>query len=246
MTTTPKGPQASSLHTGPQAPSVDVGPQASSLHIGAQVPSVDAGAQASSLQTEPQASSLQTHKGWYSRGYLPHFDDPGLIQGITFRLWDSLPGHVAESLVEELKQTSSATKRARIEAYLNAGYGACYLRDPRIARLVENALLHFDGERYRMIAWVVMPNHVHTLIETIEGYPLGTVLHSWKSYTASKANQILGRSGRFWYHEYFDRYIRDERHFANAVRYIHENPVKAGLVEKPEEWLFSSARLLED
>ncbi|MCG2767313.1 MAG: transposase [Anaerolineae bacterium] len=237
MTTTPKGPQA---------PSVDIGAQASSLHIGAPAPSVDVGPQASSLQSEPQASSLQTHKGWYSRGYLPHFDDPGLIQGITFRLWDSLPAHVVESLVEELKQTSSATKRARIEAYLNAGYGACYLCDPRIGRLVENALLHFDGERYRMIAWVVMPNHVHTLIETIEGYPLGTVLHSWKSYTASKANQILGRSGRFWYHEYFDRYIRDERHFANAVRYIHENPVKAGLVEKPEEWLFSSARLLED
>jgi REP element-mobilizing transposase RayT len=205
------------------------------------------GPQASSLPTESQASSLPmvTHKGWCSRGYLPHFDQPGLVQGITFRLWDSLPSHVVESLIQEHKQITDAAKRARIESYLNTGHGACYLRDPRIGRLVENALLHFDGARYRMIAWVVMPNHVHTLIETIEGYPLHTILHSWKSYTANKANQILGRRGRFWFPEYFDRYIRDERHFANAVRYIHENPVKAGLVERPEEWPFSSARLLE-
>lgn len=181
-------------------------------------------------------------KGWYSRGYIPHFDQAGLIQGITFRLADSLPAHVVASLAEDLKDTDDPTKRARIEAYLNAGYGACHLRDPRIARLVENALLYFDGERYRMIAWVIMPNHVHTLVETIKGYPLYSIVHSWKSYTAQEANRILGRTGRFWFREYFDRYIRDERHFVNAVRYTHNNPVKAGLVEKPEDWPFSSAR----
>ncbi len=181
-------------------------------------------------------------KGWYSRGFIPHFDQPGLVQGITFRLADSLPAHVVASLAEDLKDADDPTKRARIEAYLNAGYGACYLRDPRIARLVEDALLYFDGERYRMIAWVIMPNHVHTLIETMKGYPLDSIVHSWKSYSAQEANQILGRTGRFWYREYFDRYIRDERHFVSAVRYIHNNPVKAGLVENPEDWPFSSAR----
>ncbi|MCZ7670580.1 MAG: hypothetical protein M5U34_27230 [Chloroflexi bacterium] len=82
------------------------------------------------------------HKGWYSRGYLPHFDAPGLIQGITFRLWDSLPADIVQTLAEE---ADDAQKRARVEAYLNDGYGACYLDDPRIARLVENALLYFDG-----------------------------------------------------------------------------------------------------
>lgn len=204
------------------------------------------GTQASSLHTDARASRLKAHKGWYSRGYLPHLDQPGLIQGITFRLWDALPSHVVESLTAELNEATDAAKRARIEAYLNAGHGACYLRDPRVGRLVKDALLFFDGERYRMIAWVVMPNHVHTLIEMIEGHPLHSILHSWKSYTAKKANQLLGRSGRFWFPEYFDRYIRDERHFANAVRYIHHNPVKAGLVEKPEDWPFSSARLLKD
>ena len=182
------------------------------------------------------------HKGWHSRGYIPHFDQPDLIQGVTFRLADSLPAHVVVSLDQETKCADDATRRAQIEAYLNAGYGDCYLRDPRIARLVEDALLHFDGERYRMIAWVVMPNHVHVLLETIQGYALGRIVHSWKSYTANEANRVLGRTGRFWFREYFDRFIRDRRHFANAVRYIHNNPVKAGLVEKAEDWPFSNAR----
>jgi putative transposase len=106
---------------------------------------------------------------------------------------------------------------------------------------VENALLHFDGQRYHLIAWCIMPNHVHGLVETYGSWPLAHVLHSWKSYTAHTANQILGCSGDFWFREYHDRFIRDERHFANAVDYIEQNPVKAGLVYRPEEWRWSSA-----
>jgi len=202
------------------------------------------GSQASSLSPSSLSPGPHPHKGWHSRGYLPHFDQPGLIQGITFRLSDSLPAHVVASLAEDLQEADDPAKRARIEAYLNAGYGACYLREPRIAGLVEDALLYFDGERYRLIAWVIMPSHVHTLIETIEGHPLHRIVHSWKSYTAKQVNQILGRTGRFWFPEYFDRYIRNEHHLEGAIHYIHENPVKAGLVEKPEDWPFSSARLL--
>lgn len=183
---------------------------------------------------------MAAHKGWYSRGYLPHLDQPGLIQGITFRLHDALPTHVIEALAAE---PQSNKRRSVREASLNAGYGACYLRDVRIGRLVEQALLRFDGERYRLLAWVIMPNHVHVMIETWDGYLLGDVVHSWKSYTASKANEIIGRRGPFWFKEYFDRFIRDEEHFANTVRYIHNNPVAAGLVERPENWPFSSARL---
>ena len=179
-------------------------------------------------------------KGWYSRGYLPHFDAPGVVQAITFRLWDSLPVDVAKTLATEAENSQ---RRIQAEAYLNAGYGTCYLRDPRIARLVEAALFHFDGKRYRLIAWVVMPNHVHVLVEIFVGGSLEKVLHSWKSYTATEANKILQRHGRFWFREYFDRYIRNERHFTNAVRYIHQNPVQAGLVEKAEAWAYSSAGL---
>jgi putative DNA methylase len=131
--------------------------------------------------------------------------------------------------------------RKLVAKYEDAGHGACWLRDPRIAALVEEALLQFDDQRYRLIAWCVMPNHVHALIETWEGWPLGSVLHSWKSFTAQRANAILKRSGDFWEREYFDRFIRDDRHFANAVGYIEMNPVKAGLVARAEEWRWSSA-----
>jgi putative DNA methylase len=194
--------------------------------------------------TDGAQSTDLSHRGWHSRGYIPHFDHPGLVQGITFRLADSLPAHVRARMAEELENADRSTERARIEAYLNVGYGACYLRDPGVARLVEDALLYFDGVRYRLIAWVVMPNHVHVLIEMVEGYPLGGIVHSWKSYTAKEANRILGRTGQFWFREYFDRYIRDAGHFARAIQYVHDNPVAAGLVDAPENWLFSSASRL--
>ncbi len=131
--------------------------------------------------------------------------------------------------------------RKRVEQYEDSGHGACYLRDERIAALVEQALKHFDGERYHLIAWCIMPNHVHVLIQQREGHPLSKVIQSWKSFTAHKANKLLGRSGDFWMPDYVDRFIRDEKHFMATVEYIHHNPVKAGLVSAPEEWRWSSA-----
>jgi REP-associated tyrosine transposase len=132
--------------------------------------------------------------------------------------------------------------RMRISRYEDAGHGACWLRDDRIAALAESALFHFDGQRYRLIAWCVMPNHVHALIETNEDWPLAGVFHSWKSFTTHKANRILKRTGELWQREYHDRFIRDDRHFAKAVSYIESNPVKAGLVQAPDQWKWSSAR----
>jgi REP element-mobilizing transposase RayT len=82
------------------------------------------------------------------------------------------------------------------------------------------------------------------MIEIIEGHPLDRIIHSWKSFTASEANRLLRRTGQFWFNDYFDRYIRDEKHYYNAIHYIHKNPVAAGLVERAEDWPFSSARLL--
>ena len=132
--------------------------------------------------------------------------------------------------------------RRRIETYEDAGYGACFLRDPRIAKLIEDALLHFDGERYHLLAWCVMPNHVHSLFEMLAGYSLVGILHSWRSYTAKEANRLLGRRGQFWDDDYFDRYIRDNDHLENAINYIEQNPVKAGLVTYAAQWKYSSAR----
>ena len=87
-----------------------------------------------------------------------------------------------------------------------------------------------------------MPNHVHTLIEIWEDWPLNNVLHSWKSFTAQKANAILGRKGPFWFREYYDRFIRDDKHMASTIEYIENNPNTANLVKQPAEWKFSSAR----
>jgi REP element-mobilizing transposase RayT len=198
------------------------------------------------------------HKQWFSRGYLPHFDESGLVQAITFRLHDSVPQRLAEDWKTELQwlqglpvtDPREVELRKRVAKYEDAGHGECWLRDPRIGEIVETALLHFDGQRYRLIAWCIMPNHVHGLIETWDRWPEGGgapsplhsgILHSWKSYTATEANKILNRTGAFWFREYHDCYIRDENHFAKVVEYIEQNPVKAGLVKSAADWGFSSA-----
>jgi len=186
--------------------------------------------------------------GWRSRGYNPHFDHSRFVQSLSFRLHDAVPSIVVQDWKNELAWVEDLPAsdpreillRKLIAKYEDAGHGACWLRDECIAALVEKALLHFDDQRYRLIAWCIMPNHVHALVETWEDWPLAGVLHSWKSYTAHLANPILERSGDFWFREYFDRFIRDEQHFANAVRYIEINPVKAGLVKGAEEWRWSS------
>ena len=131
--------------------------------------------------------------------------------------------------------------RRRIEGYLDRGYGNAHLRDPRLAALVQSALLHFDGERYRLSAWAIMPNHVHLLVTPDSSYTLSRIMHSLKSYTAQEANKLLERQGEFWMDDYFDRFIRDAEHFAQAIAYIENNPVKAHLCHAAHEWPFSSA-----
>jgi REP element-mobilizing transposase RayT len=176
---------------------------------------------------------------------LPHFDGGEIPQSITFRLWDSLPQVVLKrwqlELSREIGIDPESALRKRIEAYLDQGYGSCYLRRPHVATSVQNALLHFDGTRYRLSAWVVMPNHVHILLTPFAGRKLSDIMHSLKSFTAQEANELLNRKGRFWMKESFDRRIRNVEHFAAVVAYIENNPVKAGLCKRPEDWPYSSA-----
>jgi len=195
-------------------------------------------------------------KGWHSRGYLPHFDLSGFYQAITYRLWDSLPGSAGVPPASSPQTNEEkAERRKQIEQNLNKGYGSCILKDKAIATIVVNAWKYFDGKRYDLLAYVVMPNHVHVLIKTYEGFPLSKVIHSWKSFTAHAINTYLkggdicgrdarapGSSPKVWQNEYFDRFIRDERHFVQAIAYIHENPVKAGLCRHASEWPWSSVR----
>ena len=181
---------------------------------------------------------LKSELGWYSRGHLPHFEGGSIPQFLTFRLYDSVP----QSLIEEWKANlNDILFRKNIEKFLDAGYGACFLKDPRVAEMVANSFKFHDGKKYDLESWVVMPNHVHLLGTPLEGVELAEIAHSIKSYTAHEANKILGRTGRFWQVEPFDRYIRNERHYRSVMRYIENNPVKAGLCKQASEWRYSSA-----
>jgi REP element-mobilizing transposase RayT len=177
-------------------------------------------------------------EGWHSRGYLPHFEGAA-IQAVTFRLADTLP----QSLLERWKADSPEQPlNAEIDRWLDQGRGDCWLGQSAVAQIVEDCLLRFDGQRYRLLAWVIMPNHVHLVVECFGAWPLRGEVQGWKSTTAHAINRLLGRKGAFWYPDYYDRFIRDERHLAAAIEYVHQNPVKAGLVATAEAWRFSSAR----
>jgi len=182
-------------------------------------------------------------------GYFPHFDGECVTQHVCFGLFDSLPRRLLEQWRIELdalqyqkRYDKHAEFRRRVDQFLDTGHGSCFLRDERLAKIVENALLYFAGRRYALHAWCVMPNHVHILFTPIEGVEMSMIVRSWKSFTAHECNKILQRTGRFWQREPFDRYIRNGTHFRRTLTYIENNPVKAGLCGKAEDWQWSSAR----
>ena len=128
--------------------------------------------------------------GWHERGYLPHCDFPGLVQFVTFRLADSMPESRRGEWEHLLKIEDDREKRTKLEEYLDRGMGECHLRDPRIAKLAEDALLHFHNERYELLAWCVMPNHVHVLVHVWQT-PLWKLVAMWKKFAAAKALALL-------------------------------------------------------
>ena len=184
-----------------------------------------------------------------SRGYLPRLDSPRGTYFLTFRLEDSLPSELLSRWKDELQfqknvhsnnqSTLNDLERKyflKIESYLDTSAGNCRLRNPKTAAIVDGALRYFDGQRYVLHAWIIMPNHVHVLFTLSDPYNLSSIVHSWKSYTAHQANLLLGLSGRFWQPESFDRLIRSERQFEFCLRYILNNPVKAGLCKEVYQW----------
>jgi REP element-mobilizing transposase RayT len=188
---------------------------------------------------------MQTPSGWHSRGYLPHFDGGEIFQFVTFRLADAVPARMIGKWKYELNHQAESERksemRKKIEAFLDRGYGSCYLKQERIANIVRLKILEFHQKHYDLIAWVIMPNHVHMLFKALPGRELEKILKNIKGSTAREANKILFRKGRFWQKEYFDRYIRDAGHYHSVVAYIENNPVKAGLCRSKEAWWYSSA-----
>lgn len=175
------------------------------------------------------------------RGYLPHLDAPSCLQHVVFRLADALPATVQVSIAARpgLERLDEA------EAFLDAGHGSRALADPRVAQVVQDTLLAFDGVRYQLAAWCVMPTHVHVLAMQSARHPLAAVVHSWKSFSANRANALLGRRGRFWAPDYFDRFMRSDEQADRTAAYIEHNPVAAGLCKAPDLWPCSSAALRE-
>jgi REP-associated tyrosine transposase len=195
---------------------------------------------AGSEPLDPEAQA-QGFSGWHQRGYLPHRDAPGLTQFVTFRLRDSLPVSRRAEWAALLRMEDDRKRRKQLEEYLDRGHGECSLRCPGVAALAEASLRHFDGQRFQLLAWAVMPNHVHVLVQ-IWQMPLATVLHSWKGFIARESNKLLHREGAFWEREYWDTYMRSEEQSAKAVHYTEQNPVKARLANQAKDWPWSSAR----
>jgi putative transposase len=170
---------------------------------------------------------------------LPHWEQSGATYFVTFRTADSLPaglvGEFRQKLDNWLKHHPKPWDDETAEVYwknfghktelwLDEGHGECALRKPQLAHIVAEALRYHEGSLCKQHAWVVMPNHVHTLFSLIENATLPALIHSWKSYTSKEINRILGRSGTFWQKDYFDRLVRTGEHFWRCARYIRRNP----------------------
>ena len=174
------------------------------------------------------------------RRYLPHFTPEGQPVFVTWRLAGSIPVPPAALLKND---PNPGKAFADFDRKLDTSqFGPRWLGDTRVASMFVSALKYGESTRrvYDLAAWVVMPNHVHIVIQPRE--PLPEIMRWLKIATASRANRIIGISnGPFWQREYYDHWIRSEKELASVVAYIERNPVSAGLVALPEKWPWSSA-----
>jgi type I restriction enzyme R subunit len=174
----------------------------------------------------------QTH---VTAANLPHWRQDGVLYFVTFRLADSLPTEKIHSMRLEWEtwlhshpkpHTPQQEKEywdrfgSRTHHWLDSGHGACLLAKPGIRHIMEDALRHFDGERYDVGRFVVAPNHVHVLVRPLNGHQLSMILQSWKSFTAKRINDALGRSGQVWQKESYDHIVRSAPALWHIERYI--------------------------
>jgi len=187
---------------------------------------------------------------------LPHWSQAGTVTFITWRTWDSIPEKVLRGwqkdrdawlqqhginpnaanwtrqldqldakLVQEFKRLLSD----RWNDNLDACHGACVLRRPELSKIAADSLLYFDGDRYEITDFVVMPNHVHILVAFPDERTLLAQCESWKHFIATNINRPLGRKGRFWQQDGFDHLVRSAAQFEYLQRYIADNPKRANL-----------------
>ena len=179
-----------------------------------------------------------------SKRNLPHWHCDCALQFITFHLADSLPESVRNEIsrekdiflanypepwTPEVAQEYNSKFTTKINDYLDAGYGSCVFTHRECAKIMEDILLHFNNRKYILHHYVVMPNHVHVLAELLPGFRTSEICKSWKSYSANIINKFLGRKGRLWHQESWDRMIRNARHYASVVSYIDKNIHSGGI-----------------
>lgn len=207
---------------------------------------------------------MQTNDQYYRRN-LPHYHPEGFPLFITFRLANSLPENVLIELKQqreyELKmlKTNLPSERYNVEIEHFGRYddwldrcevGTRWLEESKIANIVIEKIHSLTGERYQLLTYCIMPNHVRLLIKSFvkehlehrgksAKYPVTDTLRLLKGSTARYCNQALGRDGVFWQHESYDHYVRDEEELDRTIRYILNNPVKAGLVDDWKKWPFT-------
>jgi REP element-mobilizing transposase RayT len=190
--------------------------------------------------------------------YLPHWSSVNGMYFLTFRLAGSLPIAIQKEVewqTSDILRTAARTERSltvdeleqleelhfRKLDILHHVQGTCFLGEDAIARIVKDALMAFDGSRYRLFAWAIMPNHVHVVLQPFSEWNLQTILHSWKSFSAHKANVALQRKGTFWQPEYYDHLIRNRDDLQRCIDYTWFNSEKADLREWPWRWRRSSS-----
>ncbi len=211
----------------------------------------------------------------FYRRKLPHWQPEGAMYFITFRLAGSLPDQVIQELmaqrecetqiiranfegVRQQRELYDLNKKyfGRLDSWLDRCVEASprWLAEERVARIVADELHALDGERYLLMAYSLMPNHAHIVLDTADygfqpshqgvtaAYPLTDTLKRLKGRTARFCNQALGRSGAFWQSESYDHVIRDMHECERVILYVLSNPVKAGLVQRWEDWKFSFCR----
>jgi REP element-mobilizing transposase RayT len=178
------------------------------------------------------------------RRMLPHWHWEGGSYFITFRLADSIStekkkywnGLKREFLMQHPKPWDAETTRvyhrcisSKMERLLDAGYGSCLLGNPQVRQILVEALQYFEGERYFLDTFVIMPNHVHLIMAPTLAFGVSQILHSWKSFSAHQICQKFNIEPPLWLDESWDHLIRNEYYFRKYRQYIADNPHKAGL-----------------
>ena len=213
------------------------------------------------IQTSTEHRSVvqySTMKTLFYERKLPHWQPIAASFFVTTRLYNSIPMPVLKQLREQKKELLAKanatgdkeqiyhTQKKLFALYDNAldfnPNGPYYLAQSEIAEIIKESFEHRDGKEFTLWAYTIMSNHIHFLITTYDTntHYLWKIVQNLKKYTAREANKILGRTGNpFWEEEYYDHIVRNDAEFHRIERYIMMNPVKAGLIEKPEDWAWS-------